>query len=278
VERIVDAALAEDVGWGDLTTEALVPLQFQGKGSILVKEQGVLAGIEVALLTFHRTDPSLTTEVLIPDGSPVEPRTVVATVAGSMASILRAERTALNLLGRLSGIASATARYVQAISGLPAQIIDTRKTAPGLRLLDKYAVRVGGGKNHRMHLGDGVLIKDNHLEALKSQGGTLADAVKAARARASHMIKVEVEVESLDQAREALEAGADLILLDNMGVEEMREVVKELRGRVPTEASGGIRLENVRAIAETGVDFLSVGALTHSVKALDVSLELVSLK
>ena len=276
VERIVDGALAEDVGWGDLTTEALVPPQYQGKASILVKGRGVLAGIEVALLTFLRTDPSLAVEILVPDGSPVEPGTVAATVGGSMASILKAERTALNFLGRLSGIASATADYVQAISGTSGRIIDTRKTVPGLRLLDKYAVRMGGGKNHRLHLGDGVLIKDNHLEAMASKGGSLADAVQRARDRSSHMIKVEVEVESLEQAREALASGADLILLDNMKVEEMREVVKELHGRVPTEASGGIRLQNVRSIAETGVDYLSVGALTHSVQALDVSLDLVA--
>ncbi len=276
IERIVDGALAEDVGWGDLTTEAMVPPQYQGKGSLLVKGRGVLAGIEVALLTFLRIDPSLAVEVLVPDGSPVEPSMVVATVGGSMAGILKAERTALNFLGRMSGIASATAIYVQAISGTSGRIIDTRKTVPGLRLLDKYAVRMGGGKNHRLHLGDGVLIKDNHLEALVAQGGDLADAVQRARDRSSHMIKVEVEVESLEQAREALASGADLILLDNMKVEEMREVVKELQGRVPTEASGGIRLQNVRAIAETGVDYLSVGALTHSVQALDVSLDLVA--
>ncbi|MEE8472011.1 MAG: carboxylating nicotinate-nucleotide diphosphorylase [Dehalococcoidia bacterium] len=276
IERIVDGALAEDVGWGDLTTEAMVPPQYQGKGSLLVKGRGVLAGIEVALLTFLRIDPSLAVEVLVPDGSPVEPSMVVATVGGSMAGILKAERTALNFLGRMSGIASATAVYVQAVSGTSGRIIDTRKTVPGLRLLDKYAVRMGGGKNHRLHLGDGVLIKDNHLEALVAQGGDLADAVQRARDRSSHMIKVEVEVESLEQAREALASGADLILLDNMKVEEMREVVKELQGRVPTEASGGIRLQNVRAIAETGVDYLSVGALTHSVQALDVSLDLVA--
>ncbi len=273
LDPIINAALAEDMGWGDITTDAFVSPAVKGRGSFLVKARGVLAGIGVAERVFMRFDPNLTFKVLIPDGSPVDRGVVVATVEGSLASILKVERTALNFLQRMSGIATATSQLVQAVAGLPVKVLDTRKTAPGLRLLDKYAVWVGGGKNHRLHLGDGILVKDNHWEALKVSGESLAKAVARVKAMASMFIRVEVEVRNIEEAREAVNAGADIVLLDNMSVEAMREVVAEVKGKVLVEASGGITLQNARQVAETGVDFLSSGALTHSVKTLDISLE-----
>ena len=274
VERIVDRALAEDLALGDPTTQALVPPDLQGQGSLLVKAPGVLAGMEVAALVFHRVDPGAELEVLVRDGAAVQPGTVTGVVKGRVASLLQAERTALNLLTRLSGIATETSRYVQAVAGTGCTIVDTRKTAPGLRSLDKYAVRVGGGRNHRYHLGDGILIKDNHLQALKLQGLSLAQGIARLRAGAHHLLKIEVEVKGLGEARQAVAAGAEAIMLDNMGLEEMARVVRKFKGKVLIEASGGINLSNVRQVAETGVDLISVGALTHSPRALDISLEL----
>jgi len=274
VERIVDRALAEDLALGDPTTQALVPPDLQGQGSLLVKAPGVLAGMEVAALVFHRVDPGAELEVLVRDGAAVQPGTVTGVVKGRVASLLQAERTALNLLTRLSGIATETSRYVQAVAGTGCTIVDTRKTAPGLRSLDKYAVRVGGGRNHRYHLGDGILIKDNHLQALKLQGLSLAQGIARLRAGAHHLLKIEVEVKDLGEARQAVAAGAEAIMLDNMGLEEMARVVRKFKGKVLIEASGGINLSNVRQVAETGVDLISVGALTHSPRALDISLEL----
>jgi len=273
VERIVGEALAEDLAYGDVTTEALVLSELKGKAAILVKRDGVLAGIDVAKEVFRQVDPSLRFKALVKDGAKVPKGDVVATVEGKMASILKAERTALNFLQHLSGIATETARYVDAVSGTKAVITDTRKTIPGLRLLEKYAVRTGGGHNHRLNLGDGVLIKDNHLAALRSSVIGLGEAVKKARQRAPRAMKVEVEVESVKQAQEALSAGADIIMLDNMNVKDMRRVVKLVQGRALLEASGGITLDNVRSVAEAGVDLISVGALTHSARALDISLE-----
>jgi len=272
VEQIIENALVEDVASGDVTTEALIPSDLEGRASILVKGDGVLAGVEVAEAVFLHVDPSLQVEVVIQDGAKVRKGDVVASVGGRVASILKAERVALNFLGRLSGIASETARYVEATKGLKAWITDTRKTTPGIRLLEKYAVRVGGGKSHRQHLGDGILIKDNHLAALRSLGLGLKEAIE--RARRSSTLKIEVEVESVDGARQALEAGADIIMLDNMAIEDMSQVVEIARGGALIEASGGITLENVRSVAESGVDLISVGAITHSAKALDLSLEL----
>ena len=273
-KKIVDSALAEDFASGDVTTEALVPADLKGKASILVKKDGVLAGIAVAKEVFSNVDPSLRFKALVKDGAKVRGGVVVATIQGKVASILKAERVALNFLQHLSGIATETARYVEAVSGTKAIITDTRKTIPGLRLLEKYAVRVGGGHNHRLNLGDGVLIKDNHLVALRSLGVGLGEVVKKARQRAPRKLKVEVEVESVEEALEAVLAGADIIMLDNMKLEDMRRVVELVRGRALLEASGGITLDNVRAVAETGVDLISIGALTHSAKALDISLEL----
>lgn len=273
VEQIVKDALCEDFVSEDVTTKALVPPNVRGKASILVKGEGILAGIDVAREVFRQVDPSLRFKALASDGEKVRRGQVAAAVQGRVASILSAERTALNFLQHLSGIATETARYVEAVKGTKAVITDTRKTLPGLRMLEKYAVRVGGGKNHRLNLADGVLIKDNHLSALRSRGVALSEAIEAARKHAPTM-KVEVEVGSIAEAREALSAGADIIMLDNMKLGDMRKVVRLVKGRALLEASGGITLDNVRAVAETGVDFISVGALTHSAKALDMSLEL----
>ncbi|MBE9500932.1 MAG: carboxylating nicotinate-nucleotide diphosphorylase [Chloroflexi bacterium] len=272
VEQIIDRALAEDLSFGDVTTEALISPEQQGRAAIIAGEEGVLAGVEVAKEVFLRVDPSLRFEALFQDAAKVRKGDVVAVIKGKAGSILKGERVALNFLTRLSGIASETARYVEATKGLKVWITDTRKTTPGIRPLEKYAVRVGGGKNHRQHLGDGILIKDNHLAAFRSLGLGIKEAIQ--RARQSSTLKVEVEVESVGEGEEALEAGADALLLDNMAIEDMRQVVELAKGRALIEASGGITLDNVRQVAESGVDLISVGALTHSVKALDLSLEL----
>jgi nicotinate-nucleotide pyrophosphorylase (carboxylating) len=274
IEEIIDRALAEDLGKGDVTTETLIPGNQQGTGFIVAKKEGILAGIKVAKQVFHRVDPELKVEILLEDGARVRPGSKVAEVSGSIASILKAERVALNFLQRLSGIASETNRYVEAVKGLPVRIMDTRKTTPGLRSLEKYAVRVGGGENHRMNLGDGILIKDNHLAALRSQGLNIKEIIAKARQNAPQRLPVEVEVRTVSEALEAVEAGADIVMLDNMNLEDMRKAVKSIHGRALVEASGGITLDNVRAVAETGVDFISIGALTHSARALDISLEL----
>ena len=238
------------------------------------KANGVLAGVDVAIAVFHRVDATLDARAILQDGSPLSPGEDIAIVRGSAASILKAERIALNFMQRMSGIASDTNRYVQAVQGLNARIVDTRKTVPGHRYLDKYSVRMGGGYNHRLNLADGILIKDNHIQANRYREMGLKDVIQLALARASHTIKVEVEVESMDQVKEALEAGAHIIMLDNMSVEQMAEAMKVIGGRAVVEASGGINYDTVRAVAETGVDLISVGALTHSVDALDISLDL----
>jgi len=274
VHQLIDAALTEDQVFSDPTTLSLVPSEIVGIGMIRAKAHGILAGAEVALAVFQRVDPGLDTEALLSDGAELSPGTDIARVAGSAGSILRAERISLNFLQRMSGIASDTHSYVQAIQGLSARIVDTRKTAPGHRYLDKYAVRMGGGHNHRLNLADGILIKDNHIQALRSRELGLAGVIELALSRASHTIKVEVEVETLEQVREAVAAGAHIIMLDNMPVDTMRQAMEIVAGRAVVEASGGIDLETVRAVAETGVDLISVGALTHSVKALDISLDL----
>ena len=274
IEEIIDRALAEDLGKGDVTTEALIPGDPRGTAFMVAKKEGVLAGMNVAKQVFHRVDPELKVEILLEDGARVRAGTRIANVSGSIASILRAERVALNFLQRLSGIASETNRYVEAVKGLPVRIMDTRKTTPGLRLLEKHAVRVGGGENHRMSLYDGILIKDNHLAALRSQGLRIEEIVAKARQNSPQRLAVEVEVATVAEASEAVEAGADVVMLDNMSLADMREAVKSIGGRALIEASGGITLDNVRAVAETGVDSISIGALTHSVRALDISLEL----
>ena len=270
----IDSALAEDVGMGDPTTDILIDSDLSGRANMTVREHGILAGIEVAAAVFRRLDPSLQIEIVTDDGSEVSPSTRLATVVGRVASILKAERTALNFVQRLSGIATETRRYVDAVEGTHARIVDTRKTTPGLRKLEKYAVVMGGGQNHRHNLSDGILIKDNHIEAMELQGLGIGDVVRRALAGAPHTIKVEIEVETIEQLEEVLDAGADLVLLDNMGVEQMAAAVKIAAGRAVLEASGGITLETVREIAETGVDIISVGALTHSARALNVGLDM----
>jgi len=274
IDTIIDLALAEDISHGDVTSEALIPPGLQGKAAILVKEKGIIAGGDVAKRVFFRVDPSLQVEVFIEDGTGIKPGDIVATIFGNVRSILKAERVALNFLQRLSGIASQTAQYVAKTRGSGVSITDTRKTTPGLRLLEKYAVRRGGGQNHRFHLGDGILIKDNHLSALRALGMSLKEIVAKAKQNAPKGLKVEVEAKTVQEALDAAEAGADIVMLDNMSVDEMRRAVSLISGQVRIEASGGITLTNVQAVAETGIDFISVGALTHSPKALDISLEL----
>ena len=273
IESLIDRALTEDLSIGDPTCDALIPPELQASAVMAAKSEGVLAGVDVALAVFRRVDPTLDACARLPDGSPLHPGDVIAAVSGSAAAIMMAERTALNFAQRMSGIATATRRYVDAVAGHDVRIVDTRKTTPGLRTLDKYAVRCGGGHNHRRNLGDGILIKDNHIQALRDHGLSLADVVRKAYANAPHTVRVEVEVENVDEAREALDAGAEILLLDNMAPPEMARAVELARGRAVTEASGGINLDTVRAVAATGVDLISVGALTHSVLALDISLD-----
>ena len=274
VNHIIDLALAEDISQGDVTSEALIPPDLQGKASILVKAEGILAGGEVAKKVFLKVDSSLKVKVLIKDGAKIKSGDITATIVGTVVNILKAERVALNFLSRLSGIASQTAQYIAKTHGTSTKITDTRKTTPGLRLLEKYAVRLGGGQNHRFHLGDGILIKDNHLVALRALGMSLKNIVAKTKQNAPQSLKVEMEVNTTQEARDAVEAGVDIIMLDNMSPDEMRHVASLIPSRVKIEASGGITLANVRTVAETGVNLISIGALTHSSKALDVSLEL----
>jgi nicotinate-nucleotide pyrophosphorylase (carboxylating) len=274
VKQLISQAIAEDMSQKDVTTKALIPETQKSKASVIAKARGIVAGTEIAKEVFLKVDPKLVVDILIKDGAEVRPGDVIARVEGKTSSMLKAERVALNFLQRLSGIASETALYIQAVKGLPVFIMDTRKTTPGLRTLEKYAVRVGGGKNHRMHLADGILIKDNHIAVLRSRGLSIKEIITKARQKASPELKIEVEVKTPEEAMQAAEAGADIIMLDNMNLEEMRQSVRLVKGLALLEASGGITLENARAVAETGVDRISIGALTHSPKALDISLEL----
>jgi nicotinate-nucleotide pyrophosphorylase (carboxylating) len=271
---IIDLALAEDTGKGDITSEILIPPGLRGKATLLVKASGVLAGAELARDIFLRVDPSLKIDLLIKDGAKIKPGDIIGTVSGKVTGILKAERVVLNFMQRLSGIASQTALFVEKTAGTKAKIVDTRKTTPGLRTLEKYAVRMGGGQNHRMHMGDAVLIKDNHIAALRRQGMQLKDIVLKAKKEAPPGMVVEVEVTNVEEAKSAAEAGAPMIMFDNMSVDRMRQAVSLLPKGIKTEASGNVNLDTVRKIAETGVDIISVGALTHSSKALDLSLEL----
>ena len=274
ISDLIDAALAEDLGMGDPTTDALIAPALTASAALVSRESGVLAGIDIAAIVFDRVDAGLTVAKFVDDGARIGPGDKALTVSGSVASILKAERTAVNFLQRLSGIATLTSRYVDAVKAHRAQIVDTRKTTPGLRKLEKYAVAMGGGRNHRQNLADGILIKDNHIEALALQGLGIGDAVRKALAGASHTIKVEIEVDTLEQLQEVLDAGADLVLLDNMSAEQMREAVRIADGRAILEASGGITLDTVAQVAATGVDIISVGALTHSATALDFGLDM----
>ncbi|MHB1005498.1 MAG: carboxylating nicotinate-nucleotide diphosphorylase [Chloroflexota bacterium] len=277
IQPIVAAALAEDLGWGDLTTDSLIAPGQAGEAQLIAKEDGVLAGIEVAALAFATVDPALHLEATVADGGTIRPGTILAEVSGSVAGMLKAERVALNFLQRMSGIATLTSHYVALVAGTGARVVDTRKTTPTLRALEKYAVRVGGGSNHRFCLSDGVLIKDNHLAAVRASGQRLSDALGIVRRRVPHTVRVEIEAETLADVEEALAAGADVILLDNMRVDDLRAAVRLIAGRAITEASGGINLTTIRAVAECGVDLISVGALTHSAKSLDIAMEVSSL-
>jgi nicotinate-nucleotide pyrophosphorylase (carboxylating) len=273
LDVFIDRALEEDSVGADVTTNSLIPPHLEARAFLVPKEPGILAGLEVAAETFRRVDPNLVYTQKLLDGDRVEGGEIVATISGSMASILTAERTALNFLQRMSGIATLTDQYIQAVKGTSSSITDTRKTVPGLRLLDKYAVSIGGGRNHRMSLADGVLIKDNHLAALQAEGIDLGQAIKRARARAPHTVKIEVEVESIEAAIAAANAGADIVMLDNMSPTDMRTVVDQIAAHCTVEASGGITLANVAEVAQSGVDIISIGALTHSPRALDISLD-----
>lgn len=270
IKTFIANALSEDIGPGDITTEALVSPRIKGKAEIIAKERLILAGIDVAGEVFRQINLSVLFSTKHADGNELSKGTLIATISGQLASILTAERVALNLLQRLSGIATLTREYVKEIEGTKARIVDTRKTTPGLRALEKYAVRVGGGKNHRFGLFDGILIKDNHIAAV----GSIKEAMKMAKEMAPHTLKIEVETENLEQVKEALAAGVDIIMLDNMDTNTMKEAVKLIKGRALVEASGGINLSNVREVAETGVDFISVGAITHSARAMDISMEI----
>ena len=269
-DDVVRRALAEDLGRaGDVTTDAIVPPDLPGRAVVVARRAGRVAGLEPALHSFRLLDSACVAEVRLPDGGDAAAGQVIARVSARARALLTGERTALNLLGRLSGIATATRDVVARLQGLSTRVADTRKTTPGLRALEKYAVRVGGGSNHRYGLDDAVLVKDNHV----SLAGGITEAVRRVRASSGHLVKVEVEVDTLAQLDEALALGVDGVLLDNMDLETLREAVQRARGRALTEASGGVRPENVRAIAETGVDLVSIGWLTHSAPALDVALD-----
>jgi len=269
LERVVRDALAEDVGAGDVTTEALFGTTAAASAELLVKERGVVCGLAAAEAVFRALDADVQFDALVSDGDVVQPRPV-ARVQGQLRALLTGERVALNLLGRLSGVATLTRRYAGAVDGSGARILDTRKTTPGLRELEKYAVACGGGSNHRFGLYDAILVKDNHIRL----SGGIAPAVERLRA-AGGGLPIQVEAETLDDVREALALGVDSILLDNMPPETLRGAVALAGRRVPLEASGGVTLESVRAVAETGVDFISIGALTHAARSLDVSLEVL---
>ncbi|MDJ1157802.1 carboxylating nicotinate-nucleotide diphosphorylase [Chelatococcus sp. SYSU_G07232] len=271
VEDAVRRALDEDLGRaGDLTTLACIPAGRRAQAVIASRQQGVVAGLALAREAFRLIDPAVDFSAAVDDGASVAPGSVVARVSGDARSLLSAERVGLNFLGRLSGIASLTARYVAAVAHTRARICDTRKTTPTLRAFEKYAVRCGGGMNHRYGLDDAILIKDNHIAVA---GGVRA-ALRAAKAAAGHLVKIEIEVDRLDQLAEVVEEGADVVLLDNMPPDMLREAVRLAAGRLLLEASGGVNLDTVRAIAETGVDMISVGALTHSASVLDLGLDI----
>ena len=268
VDRLIRTALEEDIGPGDVTTAATVAPGTLARAELVAKEEFLLAGIGVARRVFELLDEQVAFECLVEDGLAVKRGEVLAWLKGDAASLLQGERVALNLLQRLSGVATLTACFVKETAGTGATIVDTRKTTPGLRALEKYAVHIGGGGNHRMALYDGVLIKENHVAA----AGGITTAVTRARRHAPHTLKIEVEVRSLEEVAEALAAGADILLLDNMDLAQLRAAVELVGGRAVTEASGGVNLDTVRAIAETGVDLISVGALTHSYRSVDISM------
>lgn len=269
-DDIIKMALKEDIHYLDTTTDLMIPEESRSTARFMAKAEGVVCGLDVALRVFQLLDDSFTCKVLLPEGSQVKPGDIIAELEGRTRFLLKGERTALNLLQHMSGVATATHQAVKLVEGTRAAITDTRKTLPGLRALQKYAVTVGGGKNHRFNLSDGAMLKDNHIDA----AGGIPQAVAAIRNKLGHMVKLEVETRNLDEVRQALEAGADVIMLDNMDCAAMAEAVKLVDGRALLEASGGITADTLRAVAETGVDIISIGALTHSVKAMDISMKI----
>jgi nicotinate-nucleotide pyrophosphorylase (carboxylating) len=270
IERLIRDSLDEDIGAGDLATMATIAADSRGTGLFRAKKAGVVAGMVLLDRIFYFIDPKVEVRLLTKDGAEVKEGTVVAEAVGPVRALLLAERTALNFLQRLSGTATLTRRYVEAVKDYPCKVLDTRKTTPGLRTLEKYAVRMGGGMNHRIGLYDAALVKDNHIEAT----GSIAEAVKAVRRHAPFMAKIEVEASNLKQVQEAVEAGADVVMLDNMTLAQMAEAVKLINKRADVEASGGITLENIRQVAATGVDFISSGALTHSAPVVDFNMKI----
>ena len=274
VDDIIRRALAEDAPWGDITSEAFLPASARATAVLAAREPGILSGIDVFARVFELVDPTTTIELLAEDGASFEAGTALARVDGPAHAVLRAERIALNLTQRMCGIATLTAQYVAAVQGTGARVVDTRKTTPGLRILERKAVRDGGGYNHRSSLSDAVLAKDNHLAVLAAQGIPIGDAIRAARQRIGHSTHLEVEVDRLDQIEPVVAAGVDTIMLDNFSLEHLRDGVALVAGRALVEASGGVSLDSIADIAATGVDIISVGALTHSVRAIDLGLDL----
>lgn len=270
LKPIVQNALIEDTTYGDITSEAIFDKDFEVSGVFVAKSAGIIAGLPVIIAVFQELNPRIVCSPLVADGAAVSESVKIATIKGPVKPILAGERVALNFLQRLSGIATYTANLLHLTEGYPARIVDTRKTTPGLRMLEKYAVRQGGGHNHRFNLNDAVLIKDNHIAAC----GSITEAVRRCRAYISHTMRIEVETETEDQVKEALEAKADIIMLDNMPLADMKRMVEWIAGRALVEASGNVNEATIREIAATGVDIISVGALTHSVKALDISLDI----
>ncbi|MCD7800402.1 MAG: carboxylating nicotinate-nucleotide diphosphorylase [Ruminococcus sp.] len=274
IDSIINTALSEDINYLDVTTDYLIPQGHTSNAYYIAKDTGVLCGIDIAKRVFEIVGGDVEFETLIQDGTKVNKGDIIAKMNGNTATLLKGERTALNILQHMSGIATATNICVELVQGTNAQITDTRKTLPGLRALQKYAVTVGGGKNHRYNLSDGAMLKDNHIDAY----GGITPAVQALRKKIGHMVKIEVEVRTIDELKEALSAGADVIMLDNMSCEQMAECVQLVHGRAKLEASGNITAENIRKVAETGVDIISLGALTHSVKCFDISMRIDTIK
>ncbi|MGK2939929.1 MAG: carboxylating nicotinate-nucleotide diphosphorylase [Solirubrobacteraceae bacterium] len=274
IDEIIVRALAEDSPWGDVTSEVFLPETARAVAAFVAREPGILSGIGVVARVFELADASTEVEILAADGVAFEPGDVLARVTGSARAVLRAERVALNLAQRMCGIATLTSRYVAAVAGTGARVVDTRKTTPGLRVLERHAVRDGGGHNHRFSLSDAVLAKDNHLAVLAASGVPIGEAIRSARARLGHTVHLEVEVDRLDQVEAVVAAGVDTIMLDNFSLDELIEGVGIVAGRAIVEASGGVNLDTVAAIARTGVDIISVGALTHSARALDLGLDI----